>query len=657
MSIDYDAKGAEVKWTSGTGAKTFSATHASGADVWLIANTGFNATFSSVTYNGVSMGSPVATASHNGVSANGFVYVYHLAGAGTGSAATVSLTPSGSGRGQAQSISFTGVGAALTAVTRTGVGQTPAALAVTLADGEVAFGVVTYGSASGVGPMSSPTGGTNRHLMNDAANAGGFAASDSGTSGVVFGASITSTLAPWATVTIVLQPPSGTTVTPDAATVSAAGGTPEVTAPQVATPDGAALSIAGGTPSIAADDVSLQPGEATATVTTAAPTVTAPQVLTPDGATGSLTGGVPTVTTETYQAFSRVMDKLAADTSTTILVIGDSLPAGVGDTSFSYGWPTFLSIALGDAFDAKVSRRRYSGNWTSASLIRDTARPGAPTIYMLNGGVGGTRLVDQEGYLADDLLQYAAAADAMITMMGFNDIALPPGMTPQQFATDYATFIDHLQTELPDVPIIATTEAVASNSNYDAAFNALATTLVGATLPLSPALVNSQTIDKVSMLDTRQAFGNTWQSRFMGDSLHPNTLGYIILAYWMINQLTYGEVSPQYILPTGATGTVTAGVPVIGKGVLPGAAPMSATGGTPELDIASDGTLQPGGASLTVTGETPTVTAPQVLTPASVDATVTGGTPDILATGATLLAATMTLTDSPTATMTLEDLP
>jgi hypothetical protein len=85
----------------------------------------------------------------------------------------------------------------------------------------------------------------------------------------------------------------------------------------------------------------------------------------------------------------------------------------------------------------------------------------------------------------------------------------------------------------PGVPIIITTQNPSSTTRFDAAFNALSNDLVGQSLPVSPPLLASTTISDVWLMDTRQAYGNTWQSSLMQDYLHPTGAGYQVQADWI----------------------------------------------------------------------------------------------------------------------------
>ena len=137
--------------------------------------------------------------------------------------------------------------------------------------------------------------------------------------------------------------------------------------------------------------------------------------------------------------------------------------------------------------------------------------------------------------------------DIIIHGTGFNDVNV--STTPAQFVTNIRQLITGIKTKCPGVPIIITTENVANSSSYDAAFNALANDLVGQSLPVSPPLLASTTVSGVWLMDTRQAYGNTWQPSLMTDTLHPNATGYQAQANWMYALLVSGYGSPEGLAP------------------------------------------------------------------------------------------------------------
>jgi lysophospholipase L1-like esterase len=218
-----------------------------------------------------------------------------------------------------------------------------------------------------------------------------------------------------------------------------------------------------------------------------------------------------------------------------------------------------------------------------------------------NGGVAGSRIVDQATFLSNGLIP--ATPDILFLATAFNDT----GSTASAFVSDMRTFITSIRASYPNAPIVITTENVAGGTYYTAKeaatrviLSALAGSLLGTTitLPLSTTFIESTTDANVWILDTKQAFNYTLTASESHDGLHPNSVGYTVEADWIFASLTstagtsptittnnistiiQGVAFSQTLTATG-TGTLTW---ALSTGSLPDGLTISASGilaGTP----------------------------------------------------------------------------
>jgi VCBS repeat-containing protein len=249
------------------------------------------------------------------------------------------------------------------------------------------------------------------------------------------------------------------------------------------------------------------------------------------GGAAKLIVTVPVEPSITAGPFEFVLNKLKAGQSVSLLSLGDSTVAGVGDETYSGGWPTVLAKALGSYYNVTVKN-------AFGTVISTGTGTGAP-INSYNAGIGLATLANQFGWWPGNATKYGATADVIIIGQGFNDLLLG-GLNPTTFTASYRDFIAQIQADCPGVPIIIT-DANMSTGNiqtlFAAGFNALFTSFIGTTAPLSPALIASANTPGVWCLDTWQAYGNTYQPSLMADGLHPNAAGYTVQANWMLEQL------------------------------------------------------------------------------------------------------------------------
>ncbi|AQT81951.1 hypothetical protein B1R94_25890 [Mycolicibacterium litorale] len=244
------------------------------------------------------------------------------------------------------------------------------------------------------------------------------------------------------------------------------------------------------------------------------------------------------------------VDKVAARQPAILLATGDSTVNGASDTAMS-GWVGRTGVRFGQWADMPVMRQQWgvTGTYTAPDSLHTGT--GTNQILVRDAGMPGWTTQNVNVWLSSMLS--GPTPDLIIHGTGFNDINA--GYTPSQYVTYIHSYISAVKARCPGVPIIITTENVANSSSYDAAFNALATDLTGHNLPLTPAL-QATNITDVYLMDTRQAFGNIWQSALMTDTLHPNAAGYQAEADWIFTILTAGIEPPAGDPPTITTLTI-----------------------------------------------------------------------------------------------------
>jgi lysophospholipase L1-like esterase len=681
MAVAFDVLGtASVLSGGSTGVVTTSFTAPAGDDVlWVICTSQID-TITAVTCGGTSMTLVQSQGTDPGFL--GLVNVYRLAGGATGSAQTLSANIGYYIGCRQLPFSLSGVSSAAPSSAST-YGQSSAGVAVTSGAITCTTGqliVSIFGSAySGyMSTIGSPTGGTAQFYAPtstaDGENLAVITSSSSTTTGVTFSATQY-----YANINLVFSPASGATVTPSTATIAATGGTPSEN--QSVPPASGTVAVTGGTPA-----ESLQSGlvpTSTATVVVAGGVPSEGLAVRPGAGTIALSGGTPVENQIPATPLGNVLAKLAAHQSVVLQFIGDSTVAGYGDggNTNGPGWATRMAIGLGQLYNATVQLKvyggipgatGYGGSWTTEY----TGTSGA-VISVYNGGVDGTTLTDQQSYYlpGDPNTVIGATPDCIFIGDAYNDLS--GSEAPATFLSAYQQFITSLQAVCPNIPIVVGTENPFSgnDSTIVAGLDAVTTWLVAQNLPLSPAL-QSTVVPLVWVLDTRQAYGNIWQTALYYNAQHPNAAGYTQQAQWMLGELaglayppgaavaaTGGTSSEdQRVKPSGATVAATGGAPSesqdsallpasadvaftgvappLGVAINPSGAAMTATGGAASLD---QNVVPPSGAAITATGGTSSESQRSGLTPLPAQVSVTGGTPlldqGILPSGATVAAA------------------
>jgi lysophospholipase L1-like esterase len=344
--------------------------------------------------------------------------------------------------------------------------------------------------------------------------------------------------------------------------------------------------------------------------------------ITPASATVAVTAGTTlVVTTAPYGPFSTVLTRLANGQSTTIQIIGDSTAAGQYDTGNLQGWVGRLGILLGQYYNANVVYRDFStslysstGSYTApVSLYSSSNGSGAPQILLMNGGVPGANLNNQNQWLSGGLLPISNP-DVIIVAEGFNDLSsLGLRDSAATYTAALRSFISAVSTTCPNVPIIITTENVPDGiytySTFAAGFSAMTQSYVGQSLPLSPPLQQSGT-SEVWLLDTQQAFPSSQLNTLTttldgGYRLHPSPAGYAAQASYMLAQLAPSIAAPSVVIPTPATVTVVGGTPTTNYAfVSPAPATVFITGVTPVVTGITNA-ITPAAASIALTTTAP----------------------------------------------------
>lgn len=649
MAVAFDAVGAgQNGGGAGPLSLSFAHTAASGADVFLGILVDRDITPSSVDYNGVAMTLVGSQIGDNSATFGGVAYLYRAVAAGTGSAAncTASIPTSFFA---ANSVSYTSVSSIGSPAYTFGQSKSPASSSVSCTTGQMIIGLVGICDDGQAGTLGSPTGGTNRYLCGgvsaDTSGSSGLAISDS-TSTATFAGTVTGSGTPcWSTISLVLSPPAGTTVTPTTATVHVTGGTPTVLTPTTVSPATSTVDITGGTPAVTvAGSGALSPASAQVTITPGTPTVLAPLTVTPTSTTVHITGGTP-ASAEAYGPLAPLLNKLSLGQSVSIQTVGDSTCYGSFDTGFSSsngqqgftpnastgvfcGWAGRMAIALGEYFNANVvinllamtAGATINTKWSFPS---GTVYDSPVTLFTASGGGRPTITLWHYGWpggtMADTLANMAAIfqvsnSDIVILNDGFNETSV------STFGTNLATFVSDVQsTYCPGAPILVNTQnATTLTTNGVVTFANIGQEIVdvfisgSASLPLSPPLQASTTAG-VWVLDTRQA--GQIAATLNTDGLHPIAPGYAEQAQFMLNNLTSlpGLVEDAGLFnPSTATVTITPGTPTdsvsTGPVETPATATVHVTGGTPGVTATANVTDAPATATVHVSGHTPTVT-------------------------------------------------
>ena len=717
MTVTPDVIGTPVSGAFGSAFNvTIPATMVAGAAVMVAVECDRTCTITVTPPAGATATKIGSTVSNGNNAGFGGLSAWIITGAAAG--ATISVTPSATAWIVANTRTFTGFGSigSIGTAYSSSTNAAPSSGSATVSANNLLVNLMGWGAYTIASDWSTPftPSGSNRWSGKVGNNTCGLAFADSTTSPTTFAGVLTAATL-WASINVELvAAASGVQDNAPGQSTTAAAGVPVDTAPRVddaagqsttttvGTPGdtssadvhddapGQATTAAAGTPVDIAPRVDDAPGVSTTTALgTPSDVVVSPTVDPAPGQATSSTAGTPldSVLNPPNMPLDWVIQDLDADRSTAFFTTGDSTVDGYGGTSGN-GWVGLVGKLLGDFYDVNVVVRKWSVlyTWGGLSTIRTATRGGAPTLTIFNGGVSSTTLINRNFDLSNNVLAPAGAIRSILIGEGFNDYK-NLGMTPSAFTTSYQTYLTNLRAAAPSgVPICATTEnqtstfsGVNSDSNYIANFSALATAIVGSALPLSPAVQAATSLARVWMLDTRQAFDGYNLATVLGDGLHPNETGYLRLAMWILSIL-----APKVLYPVpGQDTATTTGTPVDAQPSsntddVPGQATSSGMGVS--VDTAARVDDAPGQSTATTTGAP--VDSTPYLDPARGQVTTSAmGKPDdtaqyVDAAGGhatatsmgvpsdtssapvgTSRAGTMTLTDTPGASMILANLP
>lgn len=206
-----------------------------------------------------------------------------------------------------------------------------------------------------------------------------------------------------------------------------------------------------------------------------------------------------------------------------IMIAGDSIAAGMGiscpdGSSFGDRW------ALGDWLNLQPGLSVAFVGSQAATCHQPWHRHegrGGWTIGMLADGVPGVPGVPGIGGLLA-----ASPADVLILRVGVNDAR--NGRTAEQMIADYRRLIDKARAQSPGIRILAS-EQIGPNGSVNPAYAQASVTVkrFNSLLPeLAATYGDSVHIGRNSLITTRG----------LGDGLHPDVAGYLMIAWITIRQ-------------------------------------------------------------------------------------------------------------------------
>jgi len=198
--VAYDTSAQMTGVTGGSASFSLPLNAAGGADVFLVIQTNTTSTLSAVEFNGTPL-TLLATVLSGNEGGQGYLYVYHGHALGTASLANATFTVSAQIVFCAAVASYTGVSTIGSPITKYGISTTPSSGAISLGSGAVIFCALGSGDYIGQETIGSPTGGTNRQLINSDATV--LAVSDS-TISTTFGATLSASRS-WDACALVLS--------------------------------------------------------------------------------------------------------------------------------------------------------------------------------------------------------------------------------------------------------------------------------------------------------------------------------------------------------------------------------------------------------------------------------------------------------------------
>lgn len=258
-----------------------------------------------------------------------------------------------------------------------------------------------------------------------------------------------------------------------------------------------------------------------------------------------------------------LINKLKAGQNACLLGIGDSTYYGVGDVTYTGGWPTIFGKLIGQ-YVGCIVRKQFSSLGSSVIYSPTSGATGA-TLLLTNVGGPGTTFANDLSYINGGAFTSGLAStppDAVILWSGINDLGIG-GKTASTIGPAAKTIVDRVRTDFGSNPKIIIgnqnpTIGLAYNAGYAGLFGYFT---AQSSLPLSPALVpGTSSYPNLWCLDSHQAFGvigttdTLGFAKWMYDGLHPNLAGYTVMAQWMFNLLVRDDIPDT---PTGSAPVVT----------------------------------------------------------------------------------------------------
>jgi lysophospholipase L1-like esterase len=273
--------------------------------------------------------------------------------------------------------------------------------------------------------------------------------------------------------------------------------------------------------------------------------------------------------------FNAVAIKLLSNVDSKIQILGDSTGQGAFDelVIIKHGWVGRLGQKLGIEFDANV---RYLGapypgstvwnGYVTDEMLHTSSRSSAPTLTIINGSMGGSRVVHLNAWIQNNDLIPDVNVDAVITAIGFNDIPYLRFSFGATFLPSMQSLVAQIRARGVTAPIVITSQnrstGIYPTATYFPYYSQIASYYVGNPLNLTPAFQGgSAAFPTIWYLDTMQAYPVGSLSALLNQrdtlgGLHPNGAGYQAQADWMFDFFP-PEVLPAPVITTTSLNTLT----------------------------------------------------------------------------------------------------
>ena len=254
----------------------------------------------------------------------------------------------------------------------------------------------------------------------------------------------------------------------------------------------------------------------------------------------------------------RVNAKIASRATVNLFIEGDSISAGVGGGADG-GWPNLLTkrIALENDYNWSLRVAPTGGAYGSVTTYTTSSEgPSGPMVNLYLTGVSGSAASTMIYTTVNNSVTLPVDPDLVIMGWGVNDKGAL-NASGAVFTANMQTLYGRIKTLWgTDTPVLIETENPASGYNghtteeFRAFFSVMTNTIVGQSMPLTPSILASPTVEALWVIDTWPAYGNEWSSALIGDVVHPTPAGHAAQADYMYEQLTSG-------IPTGDPPVIT----------------------------------------------------------------------------------------------------